>query len=69
MEKAPIQTSFFICKSPFDDSKFLIFLAFAKVLSKLKLSSGRGEVVTQSVLGFPPIIILTSGPIEQKFPI
>ena len=50
MEKAPIQTSFFINKSPLDKLKFLIFLAFAKVLSKLKFSSGKGEVVTQSVL-------------------
>jgi len=56
-------------KSPLEESKFLIFFAFSKVLSKLNVSAGKGEVVIQSVLWFPPIIILTSGPIEQKFPI
>ena len=68
MEKPPIQTSFFMIKSPFEELKFFIFIAFAKVLSKLKVSAGNGDVVIQSVLWFPPIIILTSGPIEQKFP-
>ena len=58
-----------MCKSPFDKLKFLIFFAFEKVLSKLNVSAGKGDVVIQSVLWFPPITILTSGPIEQKFPI